>query len=399
MSPEPTTSEPGLPTASPEPTTSELVDAVVAHPKRDQLIAWLRREILRAVPGRRALPFAPDAPDAVEPPAAEVGETAFGNLVTIMQRGVDTELEARLLGAALGVTACDDETKDHEIEPLLAELVWLSAHAQIDALRPLTELVVPSLVWAALGRLAVVPSLVAPDLGFPEALVAAAALSRSTTEGAQTVRALAVRDATDSAVAALLGARSPGDKLTGELRPAPLGPIATTLLALTLLLFVWQLVWLILRFAFAFRRPAEVRISERGLELTHRTELLGRVLRDKATVVPLGDLSRVTREVRYARAGLYAGLVALVVGSYFGTGLFVDGLRVPGGSGSLLGAAVLLVVFGLALDFTLSIATDSARGRCRLVVVPRKGRRLCIGALDPARTDAMISSIAFPAQS
>jgi hypothetical protein len=399
MSPEPITSEPGLANVPPEPTTSELVEAVVAHPKRDQLIGWLRREISRAVPGRRALPFAPDAPDAVEPPPLEVGETAFGNLVTIMQRGADTEIEARLLGAALGVTACDDETKDHEIEPLLAELVWLSAHAQIDALRPLTELVVPSLVWAGLGRLAVAPSLVAPDLGFPEALVAAAALSRSTTEGAQTVRALAVRDATDSAVAALLGARSPGDKLTGELRPAPLGPIATTLLALTLLLFLWQLVWLILRYAFAFRRPAEVRISERGLELTHRTELLGRVLRDKATVVPLGDLSRVTREVRYARAGLYAGLVALVVGSYFGTGLFVDGLRVPGGSGSLLGAAVLLVVFGLALDFTLSIATDSARGRCRLVVVPRKGRRLCIGALDPARTDAMIASIAFPAQS
>lgn len=384
---------------SPEPTTSELVEAVVAHPKRDELIAWLRREILRAVPGRRALPLSADASDAVEPPAHEVGDTAFGNLITIVQRGPDTELDARLLGAALGVTACDDQTKDDDIEPLLAELVWLSAHAQIDALRPLTELVVPSLVWAALGRLAVVPSLVAPDLGFPEALVAAAALSRSTTEGAQTVRALAVRDATDPAVAALLGARSPGDKLAGELRPAPLGPIATTLLALTLLLFVWQLVLLILRYVFAFRRPAEVRISDRGLELTHRTELLGRVLRDRATVVPLGDLSRVTREVRYARAGLYAGLVALVVGSYFGTGLFVDGLRVPGGSGSLLGAAVLLVVFGLALDFTLSIATDSARGRCRLVVVPRKGRRLCIGALDPARTDAMISSIAFPAQS
>jgi hypothetical protein len=383
-----------------EPTTSELVEAVVAHPQRDELIAWLRREMSRAMPGRRALPFtSASQAEILPPPPAELGQTAFGNVAAIVLRGAETELEARLLGAALGVTACDDQTTDTEIEPLLAELVWLSAHAQIDALRPLTELVVPSSVWAALGRLAVVPSVVAPDLGFPEALVAAASLARSSTEGAQTVRALAVKDAVDPAVAALLGSRSPGDKLKGELRPAPLGPIATTILAVTLLLVVWQLMWLVLRYAFAFRRPAEVRISERGLEISHRTELLGRVLRDRETVVPLGDLARVTREVRYARVGLYAGLIALVIGSYFGTGLFVDGLRVPGGSGSLLGAAVLLVVFGLALDFTLSIASDSARGRCRLVVVPRKGRRLCIGALDPARTDAMLASIAFPARS
>ena len=105
-------------------------------------------------------------------------------------------------------------------------------------------------------------------------------------------------------------------------------------------------------------------------------------------------LARVTREVRYARLGLYAGLLALVLGTYFGMGLFVDGVRVPGGSASLLGMAVLLMVLGLAADFVLSGASDNARGKCRLVVVPRKGRRLCIGMLDPRRADQMLASIA-----
>jgi hypothetical protein len=102
----------------------------------------------------------------------------------------------------------------------------------------------------------------------------------------------------------------------------------------------------------------------------------------------------VTREVRYARLGLYAGLLALILGTYFGMGLFVDGIRVPGGSASLLGMAVLMMVLGLGADFVLSGASDNARGRCRVVVVQRRGRRLCIGALDPRRADAMLSHVA-----
>jgi hypothetical protein len=75
-------------------------------------------------------------------------------------------------------------------------------------------------------------------------------------------------------------------------------------------------------------------------------------------------------------------------------GLFVDGVRVPGGSSSLLGMAVLMMALGLGADFVLSGASDNARGKCRLVVEPLKGRRVCIGALDPRRADEMLASIA-----
>jgi hypothetical protein len=98
--------------------------------------------------------------------------------------------------------------------------------------------------------------------------------------------------------------------------------------------------------------------------------------------------------VRYARAGLYAGLIALTLGTYFGTGLFVDAIRVPGGSGPLLGLAALFIVIGFGIDFALSTGADSVRGRCRVVVLPHEGRALCIGSLDPMRADALLAALA-----
>jgi hypothetical protein len=148
------------------------------------------------------------------------------------------------------------------------------------------------------------------------------------------------------------------------------------------------------RTVFGYRRPANLRLSTRGLELDQRTELLGRVLRQRSLLVPLGQIARITREVRYARASLYAGLVALVLGSYFGTGMLVDGLRVPGTSPPLLGLSVLLIAAGLVLDFGLSAWSDSSASTCRVVVVPRAGRAWCIARVDVQRADAILASVA-----
>ena len=100
------------------------------------------------------------------------------------------------------------------------------------------------------------------------------------------------------------------------------------------------------------------------------------------------------REVRYPRLGLYLGQLALAVGSYVGMGLLVDGARVPGGSFPMLGMGLLVIALGLGIDYGLSVVSDEVRGRCRLVVEPKKGKRLCIGALDPTRADAMLAALA-----
>ncbi len=182
--------------------------------------------------------------------------------------------------------------------------------------------------------------------------------------------------------------------LSGELGSPPSGPVATVLIALSGVALVRAVTRLVGRAVLAYRHPAELRLSERGLEISHRTELLGRVLRDSETLIPLSNLSSITREVRYARLGLYAGLVALVLGTYVGAGLLVDGVRVPGGSPSLLGLGLGAVALGIGLDYLLSVVVDAVRKTCRVVVIPHHGRRLCIQGLDPGVADSVLSRLA-----
>jgi hypothetical protein len=89
---------------------------------------------------------------------------------------------------------------------------------------------------------------------------------------------------------------------------------------------------------------------------------------------------------------MYAGLLALAVGSYVGVEAFVDGVRAA--SPSLLAAGLGFVVAGIALDFGFSSLGPGARGRCRLLLVPRDGAKLCVGGVDPSIADAMLARLA-----
>ena len=183
--------------------------------------------------------------------------------------------------------------------------------------------------------------------------------------------------------------------LTGELGPTPRGALMTALLALTLLLFVARSVRAVGRLTLGYRHPVSLWLSDQGLEIHERRELLGRVLGERRRLVPLGALRSVVREVRYARAGLYAGFVALTLGSFVGVRLFVDGLRVPGTSAPLLGLGLLLVMLGLGIDYALTSLSDTLRRRCRLVVTPRRGRALGVQGIDPGRADEMLHQLAL----
>ena len=108
----------------------------------------------------------------------------------------------------------------------------------------------------------------------------------------------------------------------------------------------------------------------------------------------LEHVRRLTREVRFARSGTYAGLAALGLGSFLGMRTFVDGLRVPGMSTPLLWLGLTMVVGGLSLDYMLANWFDAAQGRCRFVVVTERGRGLCLAGVEPARVDAVLSVLA-----
>jgi hypothetical protein len=381
---------------------SAVVERLSSESNTPKLAEYVSRLALAAADARDARfgagPGEPAAPSVESPLTVEIAETPFGNLLTILRRGVQTSSEGAVLSALLALGIEPDLPSAPESElALAAKLVWLAAHTPADALAALDAAVGPkaSVLWHAIAQIACDPVRVGHGMTRSEALIALAALRASTSEAAAGAAQEVRSRATDPLILALLdSAGSNPPELRGELASAPRGPAMTALLTITLILFLLQASRLIGKIAFAYRRPATLRLSERGLELEQRTEMLGRVLRDRSMVVPLANLARVTREVRYARAGMYAGLLALVLGSYFGMGLLVDGVRVPGGSPPLLGLSVLLMALGLLIDFGLSLLGSSAHGKCRLVVVPRKGRSLCIAEIDATRADAMLASLA-----
>jgi hypothetical protein len=182
-------------------------------------------------------------------------------------------------------------------------------------------------------------------------------------------------------------------RLSGELTTPPGSALVAALSVLSGVSLVRGALRLTGRVAFAYRRPAELRLSERGVEVSHRTELLGRVLRDGETVIPLSNLASISREVRFARLGLYAGLFALVVGTYVGAGLLIDGVRVPGGSPSLLGFGLAAIALGIVLDYALAVVWDAVRQTCRVVVTPQRGRTLCLQGLDPHEADRVLAEL------
>jgi hypothetical protein len=182
--------------------------------------------------------------------------------------------------------------------------------------------------------------------------------------------------------------------LDGELTLAPRGPMLTAIWAVTGILLVVEAARLVGRYVLAFRRPAEIRIIGGGLEVRARTVMLGKTLREHTTVIPREGLVRVTREVRYPSLAMYAGLIALALGSYVGVGLFVDGVRAE--SPSMLGTGFLIALLGLGLDFALSSLIPGALGRSRLVLVPRRGPILCLSAVDLGRADRLLARLSRP---
>src|SRR5262252_3566716 len=178
----------------------------------------------------------------------------------------------------------------------------------------------------------------------------------------------------------------------GELAPRPRSPFVIAVLALTGILLIIELGRLIARVALALDRPVEVRLVNNGLELRGRTLMLGRLLREHATVLPLDGLVRATREVRYPSLAVYAGLVALALGSYLGVGLAIDGVRAA--SPSMLGTGLLIALLGLALDFALSSLVPGMRGRARVLLVPRRGAIICVDAVDPQLADQVLLQLA-----
>ena len=232
-----------------------------------------------------------------------------------------------------------------------------------------------------------------PTLGRGEALLGCAALAMSASSVARKHAASLAAEVNDPVFARVLLGRPPATDaaITGEVASPPRGALATAALGLTGILFVMHGARLLARFTLAYRRPAEVTLSEESVRIHARTLLLGRTLADRVTVLPRAGIVHATREVRFPKAALYAGLVALAFGSLVGVMMFVDGAR--SASPSLLAVGIVIVAAGLGLDFALNALWPGTHGKCRIVFVPRRGPAMCVGEVDAGRADAALETL------
>ena len=345
-------------------------EALSRHPRKADLTALARRWMSHAFDARRS---EVDRERVTEWAAElnvprEEAATPFGNAVDVLERGaVDASEQALARALAAHVISSESPGREHD-DRAAGELLWLATHTAFDATglldAALGEDAAP--VWDTLAsRIRRIDRGGAPDRG--EVLVAATALAGSSSRSAVRLTSVLAAEVRDPKVVRVLTARTreTSDSLQGERVPAPRSAAATVVLACTGFLLVMAVCRLVARLALAYRQPAEVTLTDDGgVRVRWRVELLGRTIQNRDVVIPRGGLVRAFRELRYPRAGLYAGLVALALGSYVGVSCFVDGIRAA--SPSMLAVGWGIVSLGLAFDFVLSSIEPGARGRCRV---------------------------------
>ncbi len=387
--------------------TAAAFEALARHPRLQDLVAVGREVLLGAAERRRA-----DWPDAarVASLSEELGlsraecDTPFGNVLRVLEAGSEDPAERAIAVALVAHVVAEAKPKGAEAEDRLAsDLLWLAARASLDA-TPLFDRALgegAGDLWTAIGDVVRrIDQGKLPALGRAEALVGGAALASSSSPAAATAARRIEPGVRDGVLRQILAA-SPGapasaasadlDRVEGELSFAPRSALVTTLMAFTGLLLVLGAARSAGRIALAYRRPAELLLSPEGVRVRSRTLLLGRTLKERDELLPRQGLTRAIREVKFPSAGLYAGLLALAIGSYVGLSAFVDGIR--SASPSLLLTGLVIVIAGIGLDFLLSSLLPGARGRCRVVLTPRTGAVVCLGKVDPGRADALLAHL------
>lgn len=395
---------------SAQPSAETILAELKSHSRCDDLARFVHERAFAAADEQR-LSLSEGLLEAAERAGLSLSDadTPFGNVLGALEKcdrdpgaGGGAALLSALLarGVALNPPAGSQNAAAH----VSATLLWIATYTPIDAFGALDaalgETAAP--LWKALGDTVRRGS--AP-LGRAGLLVAAAALGSSSSSAAKEEAAALASTSGDPLVAALLRgaavskaragtAESSAEPaaLAGELVPPPHPIWVQTMMALSGVLFIVRAGRLIGRLVLGYRRPAEMHFSLQGITVVSKTELLGHTLRERRTHIPREALLRASREVRYPRLPMYAGLFALTVGSYLGISLFVTGARA--GSPELLGIGILLVAIGIALDFVMIHFAGKARGRCRVVLIPRKGRAYALSTADASRADSALFALA-----
>ncbi len=385
---------------SADQTPQAVLAELAGHPRGDELARLVHAVAFSCADERKTT-----LPDGVEDAAAQLSlsmkdaDTSHGNVITALQSVSSSQARPgtrALLSALLARGVALSPPDGTEAERRVVEaLVWVAAHTPIDALVSIDAALGSKGdgLWREAAALVRRIEDGTAAISRASAIVAAAGLASSVSPVARAEAKTLSVDARDPVLRSLLANARAGEDVaaSGEMVPAPRGPVALVLMAITGLLVIIPVARFLGRVVLRYRRPAELRVTSTSITVHTKTELLGRTVREREIVVPVDQLALLARDVRYPRLALYAGLFALAVGSYVGVSLFVDGARA--GSPDLLGMGALIVAVGVALDFALTNFVPVGRGRCRVLIMPQKGAAMAIGQVDPALADAALQRL------
>lgn len=377
-------------------------DELTEHPRLGELSSIAHGVLRKMAEEHRSLP-APEARAKADELGIKADETktSFGDAILVLERGPEDAAERTLACALWAHAIAENRPKEAEDEDKLArDLLWLATFTPFDATSLLDRALgeAASEMWVAIAG--VVKKIDAQQIATPkraEALVGVAALALSSSEDAAKLLQSVARDANDPMLKKFAASNDTEPvaretRFTAQIAAAPRSPVATTALAFSGILFVMHAVGLIARYALALDRPAEVTLRGNEIQVDSKMILLGRTLNEKKVVIQKSQLARAGREVRYPRVAFYAGLLSLAVGSYFGISMLVDGTR--SASPSLLLMGLVIVALGIAVDFALRSLSPGARGKTRLLFVPRRGPAICVLAGDTKTADNALAVLA-----
>lgn len=404
-----------------------------AHARRDDLARLVRTVALSAADERRAR-FSDGLDELLREAELEPEDGVVGsvNVLRVLSSGDAPKSGGRdVLGLLLArglridLDGREQAPDDESWERIAASLAWLSANTHVCGTLGLDEELEDAQaerIWTEMKNLVSAADASRVGKGRAEAMVAAAAL-RASNSAAARAACDDLRGALDDPLLGALFAAAPVEpaaaqdvddedetkpmlsepppapappakkaELSGEIVPAPMGPIALVLWTVTGLILLRYLFRFVANVLLRCKRPVEVQMGSAGVTLKSKLDVLGKTVRTQETHIPLTNLARAVREVRYPRLALYAGILALAVGTYFGVALVTDGAR--SGSPSLLALGAGVVALGVIVDLVFSILLPGKTGKHRVIFVPRRGRSYAVRIKDELAADEALATLA-----
>ena len=140
-------------------------------------------------------------------------------------------------------------------------------------------------------------------------------------------------------------------------RPAILGVLG----ALSGYLVIRGIVLLLARYLMGHRRTERFHLEVGKLRREHRTQLLGRTIREGEEFLGYGGCISVGRETRFSTAVVLVGMAALLLGTMVGVGWVYDGVQ--GGLLTMILTGVGILLGGVVVDALLLMITAGGPGR------------------------------------